>query len=125
MRRGASVGSAPRPVLESWDSRQRAGRRMACPVTFRRRGGGPERAISPPRRRAEEGGRASVQRRSPLHGLRGRGSVRNREADRTPRSWSAKGVNPKPVRCALYTRVSSRNQMDKDYNSLVTQRERL
>ncbi len=32
----------------------------------------------------------------------------------------------KPItRCALYTRVSSRNQVEKDYNSLETQREKL
>ncbi len=34
-------------------------------------------------------------------------------------------MNPSPTRCALYTRVSSRSQVDKDYNSLETQRERL
>ena len=34
-------------------------------------------------------------------------------------------MNIKPTICALYTRVSSRNQLDADYGSLQTQRERL
>jgi len=34
-------------------------------------------------------------------------------------------MNTKPTVCALYTRVSSRNQLEKDYSSLQTQRERL
>ena len=34
-------------------------------------------------------------------------------------------MKTKPTICALYTRVSSRNQLDNDYSSLQTQRERL
>jgi site-specific DNA recombinase len=34
-------------------------------------------------------------------------------------------MNPTPVVCGLYTRVSSRNQLETDYSSLETQRERL
>src|SRR5262245_30324319 len=34
-------------------------------------------------------------------------------------------MNRSPTMCGLYTRVSSRNQMEEQYNSLETQRERL
>jgi hypothetical protein len=34
-------------------------------------------------------------------------------------------MKPDAIICALYTRVSSRNQADADYSSLETQRERL
>ena len=36
-----------------------------------------------------------------------------------------RSIKEKLVRCALYSRVSSRNQLDGEYNSLETQRERL